>query len=149
MNITIIRQQNNGRVIDGILKINGATVCHTAENASSAINAGTYNISITHCKQYGRRMPMVEIGGCDLLKEDECSLCDKLEYTCQNTDLPSYCPMLKPGNGAYNRTDGSILLGEYIVPGCLKLPAVHFKVVFDRIRMALQRGKDVTLTIVE
>ena len=147
MNITIKRQSDNGRVIDGSLIINGTKVCDTAENAGSAIGAGTYNISIHHCKQYGRRMPMVEIESCDLLKDDECSLCDILEHVCYNTDLPSFCPMLKPGTGAYNRTDGSILLGEYIAPGCLKHPLKHFDNVFDRIRKVIGRGNECTLMV--
>ena len=147
MNITIKRQSDNGRVIDDSLIINGTKVCDTAENTGSAIGAGTYNISIHHCKQYGRRMPMVEIESCDLLKDDECSLCDSLEHVCYNTDLPSFCPMLKPGTGAYNRTDGSILLGEYIAPGCLKHPLKHFDNVFDRIRKVIGRGNECTLTV--
>lgn len=138
---------NNGRVIDGILKINGEKVCHTAENSDSALSPGTYNICIHYCKQHGRRMPMVEIEDCDLLKEDECSLCDQLEYVSPNTNLPSYCPMLKAGNGAYNRTDGSILLGESIAPGCLIHPQKHFKGVYDRIRKVLSRGNNVVLKI--
>lgn len=149
MNITIRRRTNNGRVIDGTLIINGEKVCDTAENAACAISAGTYNMCITYCKQYGRRMPMVEIEGCDLLKADECSLCSELGYVCQNTNLPSYCPMLKPGNGSYNRTDGSILVGEHIAAGCLKHPAGYFAAVFDRIRMALKRGKEVKLRVEE
>jgi hypothetical protein len=147
MKITLKRQSSNGRVIDGSLIINGTKVCDTTENASNAIGAGTYNIAITYCKQYGRRMPMVEIEGCDLLKEDECSFCDKLEHVCHNTDLPSFCPMLKPGCGAYNRTDGSILLGEYIAPGCLKHPQKHFNSVFDRMRKVMGRGNECKLTV--
>ena len=43
---------NNGRVIDGILKINGEKVCHTAENADSALSPGTYNILLLSAKTY-------------------------------------------------------------------------------------------------
>ena len=149
MNITVERQMSNGQVIDGVLKINGKKVCDTAENAETAINAGTYNIYIPYCKQYDRRMPMPEIEGGNLTKAEECCLCEKQEYMCQNANLPSYCPMLKPGCGAYNRTDGSILLGEYLAPGCLKHPQKHFNGVYDRIRKAIGRGKDCTLTIVD
>ena len=55
--------------------------------------------------------------------------------------------MLKPGNGVYNRTDGSIIVGEYLVPGCLKHPKTAFDNLYDRIRKNLERGNPVTLTI--
>lgn len=147
MKIKIKRQCNNGRVIDGMLIINGEKVCHTAENAHSALCRGTYNICIHYCKQYQRQMPMVDILESEYLKDAECRLCEKLEYISLNSDLPTYCPMLKPGNGAYTRTDGSILLGESIAPGCLKHPLKHFNGVYDRIRKVLGRGKEVELEI--
>ena len=55
--------------------------------------------------------------------------------------------MLKPGNGVYNRTDGSIIVGEYIAPGCLKHPKTAFDNLYDRIRKNIERGNKVTLTI--
>ena len=58
-----------------------------------------------------------------------------------------FCPMLAPGNGAYNRTDGAIIVGEYLVPGCLKHPKTAFDNLFDRIRKNIERGHDITLTI--
>ena len=147
MNIKIKRQCNNGRVIDGSLIINGEKVCHTAENAHSALCTGTYNIHIRYCKQYQRQMPMVDISECECIKDAECTLCEKVEYVSLNSNLPTYCPMLKPGNGAYTRTDGSILLGESIAPGCLIHPLKHFNSVYDRIRKALGRHKEVKLQI--
>ena len=56
--------------------------------------------------------------------------------------------MLKPGNGVYHREDGSIIVGEYLVPGCLKHPKTAFANLFDRIRKNIERGKEVTLTII-
>ena len=55
--------------------------------------------------------------------------------------------MLCPGNGVYNREDGSIIVGEYLVPGCLKHSRFTFDNLYDRIRKNLERGKAVTLTI--
>ena len=147
MNIIIEREKDNGLVIDGVLKINGETICHTAENSNNAILAGNYNIHICHCKQYGRRMPMVDLALDSLPKSNECDLCEQKEYVSINTNLPSYCPMLKAGNGAYNRTDGSIIVGEYVAPGCLIHPVIYFEKIFERIRKALSRNSECRIII--
>ena len=76
-----------------------------------------------------------------------CDRCPKLEFVCNNTTMPIYCPMLKPGNGVHNRLDGSIILGTRIVPGCLKHPKQAFDVVYGRIRKSIERGNQVTVTI--
>lgn len=51
------------------------------------------------------------------------------------------------GNGVYHRKNKRILVGEYLVPGCL----IHSKIALDalceRIRKALKRKKDVYLVI--
>lgn len=65
------------------------------------------------------------------------------------TSMPHYCPMLTAGNGVYNRDDGAILLGEYLVPGCLKNPKEPFERVYQMIRKAYERGHQITLTITE
>lgn len=57
--------------------------------------------------------------------------------------------MLKPGNGVYKREDGSIIVGEYIAPGCLKHPKETFDTIYDRIRKNVERGNEVTLIIEE
>ena len=57
--------------------------------------------------------------------------------------------MLKPGNGVRGRTDGSIILGTRIVPGCLIHPVQAFNPLAERIRKAVSRGKVITLKIVE
>ena len=55
--------------------------------------------------------------------------------------------MLKPGNGVYHRDDGSIIVGEFIAPGCLKNTKEKFDIIYERIRKNLERGNPVTLTI--
>lgn len=57
--------------------------------------------------------------------------------------------MLKPGNGVYKREDGSIIVDEYIAPGCLKHPKEAFDTIYDRIRKNVERGNEVTLIIEE
>lgn len=66
-----------------------------------------------------------------------------------STPQHEYCPQLCPSNGAYNRSDGSILIGTYIAPGCLKHPKDAFANVYDRIRKSVECGHELLLEIVE
>lgn len=79
--------------------------------------------------------------------EHDCSSCPKMEYVCHNSTLPLYCPMIKIGNGVHNRNDGSIIIGERIIWGCMKHPVRHFNRLIDRLDKAQSRGETITLTI--
>lgn len=57
--------------------------------------------------------------------------------------------MLKPGNGVHNRKDGSIIVGEYLVPGCLTHPKHAFDSLYQRLRKSAERGHEIRLTINE
>ena len=130
MHILITRYRYKPATIDGQLSIDGIRICDCAENAHSALPPGTYSITIVHCRQYARKMPLIT------------------PISNQSSVINNrVCPMLCPGNGVYNRKDGSILVGEYLVPGCLKHSRFTFDNLYDRIRKNLQRGKEVTLTI--
>ena len=130
MHILITRHRYKPATIDGQLSIDGIRICDCAENAHTALPPGTYSIAIVHCRQYARKMPLIT------------------PISNQSSVINNrVCPMLKPGNGVYHREDGSILVGEYLVPGCLKHSRFTFDNLYDRIRKNLQRGKEVTLTI--
>ena len=130
MHILITRHRYKPATIDGQLSIDGIRICDCAENAHTALPPGTYSITIVHCRQYARKMPLIT------------------PISNQSSVINNrVCPMLKYGNGVYNREDGSILVGEYLVPGCLKHSRFTFDNLYDRIRKNLQRGKEVTLTI--
>ena len=130
MHILITRHRYKPATIDGQLSIDGIRICDCAENAHTALPPGTYSLTIVHCRQYARKMPLIT------------------PISNQSSVINNrICPMLKPGNGVYNRKDGSILVGEYLVPGCLKHSRFTFDNLYDRIRKNLQRGKEVTLTI--
>ena len=130
MHILITRHRYKPATIDGQLSIDGIRICDCAENAHTALPPGTYSIAIVHCRQYARKMPLIT------------------PISNQSSVINNrVCPMLKPGNGVYNRTDGSIIVGEFLVPGCLKHSRFTFDNLYDRIRKNLQRGKEVTLTI--
>ena len=130
MHILITRYRYKPATIDGQLSIDGIRICDCAENAHTALPPGTYSITIVHCRQYARKMPLIT------------------PISNQSSVINNrICPMLKPGNGVYNRKDGSIIVGEYLVPGCLKHSRFTFDNLYDRIRKNLERGNEVTLTI--
>lgn len=156
MNITINRyrhktactEQGRSETLDGKLYIDGQKICDTAENANGALPEGEYEVTLLKCKQYKRKMLVLSpVEGLCLEASTRCDRCPKLEFVCNNTTMPIYCPMLKPGNGVHNRLDGSIILGTRIVPGCLKHPKQAFDSVYGRIRKSIQRGNQVTVTI--
>lgn len=51
------------------------------------------------------------------------------------------------GNGVYNRKDARILVGEYLVPGCLIHSRVALNTLCERIRKSLKRKNEVKLVI--
>ena len=130
MHILITRYRYKPATIDGQLSIDGIRICDCAENAHTALPPGTYPITIVHCRQYARKMPLIT------------------PISNQSSVINNrICPMLCPGNGVYHRKDGSIIVGEYLVPGCLKHSRFTFDNLYDRIRKNIERGNEVTLTI--
>ena len=153
MNIKLVRYRQNPETIDGHLSIDGIRICDCAENVHTALPPGTYPIAIVPCRQYARKMPVVNVNDnvSSIAHSSQltahCSSCHRKLHIGINTKLPCVCPMLKPGNGVYHREDGSIIVGEYLVPGCLKHPKTAFDNLFDRIRKSAERGHAITLTI--
>ena len=153
MNIELRRIRHRPETIDGQILIDGRRVCDCAENAHHCLPRGTYQIAVIKCRQHARNMPVV----CDSDNDSAnahcsqltapCSSCPRKPYIGINTSMPRKCVQLCPGNGVYNRTDGAIIVGEYLVPGCLKHPKTAFDNLYDRIRKNIERGSEVTLTI--
>lgn len=140
MNIVITRLFTKGDYTHGHLTIDGNRVCSTLENSNALVPAGTYELSLIKCKQYARKMPCLN-------PQSPCDLCPKLPFVCNNTTLPCYCPMIKPGNGVHNRLDGSIIVGVYNCLGSLIHPKTTFDPLYERIRKSLSRGNQVKLLI--
>lgn len=144
MNIKIVRYRKKTDTVDGHLYIEGMRICDCAENANTAIKTGTYPVVITKCHQHARKQPCIIVNG-----SPKCSTCKKLESVSNNSNMPLYCPQICQGNGVYNRTDGAIIVGTYLAPGCLTHPKEAFETIYDRLRKSAERGHELTLTIVE
>ena len=120
MNIELRRIRHRPHTIDGQILIDGQKVCDCAENAHHCLPPGSYGIELIRSKKYSRKMPSL---------------------------IPNPSSLILFGNGVYNRTDGSILVGKYIAPGCLSHSKPAFDAIYDRIRKNIERGNDVTLVI--
>ena len=143
MNIIIRRTMTHGEYTHGRLSIDGLRVCDTLENANGQVPSGVYTIRLAKCKQYTRKMLLLNPDApCDLCKKSLNSNPSSL-----NLVLPCYCPMLKPGNGVHNRLDGSILIGRYNCLGSLIHPKASFDLLYERIRKSISRGNQVLLKI--
>ena len=142
MKIVITRLFTKGEYTHGSLSIDGTRICSTLENANAKVPAGEYVITLIKCKQYSRKMVLLNTAS-------PCDRCPKLSFVSNNTTLPCYCPMLKPGNGIHGRLDGSILVGKYNCLNSLIHPKDVFDPLYERIRKSLSRGNQVLLTILD
>jgi len=140
MNITIQRTRTRGEYTHGHLTIDGARICDTLENTNALVPAGDYPITLIKCKQYSRKMLCLN-------PKAPCAKCKKLPFVCNNTTLPCWCPMLKPGNGVHDRLDGSIIVGQYYCLNSIIHPKAAFDSLYERIRKSISRGHQVSLTI--
>ena len=122
MKITLQRHQIGEFATDGKLSIGGEYITDTAEHSLHRVPAGTYHIILSNSKLFHRKMPFL-------------------------MEAPDAC--LAFGNGIYSCTDGRILLGTTIVPGCLKNSKKTFLKLYDRINQSLRRGHEVELKVIE
>lgn len=76
-----------------------------------------------------------------------CDRCPQMDWVFYDTTLPCYCPMLIIGNGAYNRPDGSIIVGTHVVPGCVLHSKEAYDPLYQRIRKSIERCNQVILRI--
>lgn len=163
----INRIRTIGEFTEGQLSIDGVRICSTLENSNAQVPSGEYQLSLLKCKQYSRKMPLLDLSGslksgqkfeksekylsnrpqADSNLSNRCLQCKRLPFACNNSTLPCWCPMLKPGNGIHNRLDGSILVGQYNSLGSLVHPKTTFDPLYERIRKSISRGNEVTVTI--
>lgn len=57
------------------------------------------------------------------------------------------CPRITTGNGVFNLTDHSIIVGKYLQPGCVTHSKPAFDTLYERIRKNIERGQKVLLII--
>jgi len=140
MQITIKRTSTYPPSIEGQIYINGNYYADTLEHMQYALPEGEYHITPTYCKHYARKMLL-------LTQPTTCHHCAQTQIESPLSSLPTFCPMIKPGNGICNRHDGTILIGTRLLPGVLINSAPKFEQLHERIRKSIKRGNTITLTI--
>lgn len=142
MNIVLNRNFIGKKATDGVITIDNMRVADSAEHTPTMLPQGTYVVGIDHCPQYRRKMPLICIK-----KYADCLHCLKRHILSTHAMLPCFCPMIKIGNGAYNRTDGSIIIGDRYLNGVIINSAPYYDRLIDRLDKAQNRGEKITLTI--
>lgn len=151
MNITIKRFSKKGQAINGTLYIDGLRICGCAENADYCLPPGTYQVVRHKCKQKARFVPVI-LPNADANRsylQNGCCRCKRLDFVSCNTSMPCFCPQIAIGNGVLKRTDGSIIVGTQLAPGCLGHSKSAFDALYERIRKNVERGNEVQLIIEE
>lgn len=165
MKITIERKRVCGWAIEGTLTIDGKRICDTAECKDGAVPEGEYTVRLQYMRPYQKRMMVLWPKRPDGIYPNDgrlpiydlksgrwqCRLPDwqlPREYEAGiNTLMPFCVPMLKPGNGVNGRTDGSIIVGRAIGIGGMLHPVGTYQRLYDRIRQAIHRRKEVIVEI--
>lgn len=143
MRIVLTRTKVSAKATDGVITIDGIRVADCAEHTPSMLPRGTYGVRIDRCTQYRRKMPVICIE-----HQASCIHCKKRQILSTHAVLPVYCPMIKIGNGVFNRTDGSIIIGDRYLNGIVLHSAPYYDRLIDRLDKAQNRGEQITLTIV-
>lgn len=104
--------------VDGVLTINGRTICATVEHPLNHLPAGCYPVTLSTDKALRRRMPTLPQGA-----------------------------TIRAGNGAMTLRDGSIIVGRQHIPGVVIRSGEEFDRLFERIEKNVKRKKGVMVRI--
>ena len=152
MNILLKRYRKKLSTIDGYIKIADTYICDTAESAAHALPPGTYSIVTSH-KGETNAGKLIIVSTSHSSPSSSSSHSSPSAHSSHSSPILSRplasSPILTSGNGVYTSRDSRILVGKYIVPGCLSHSGSIYKTLSDRIRRSISRGHEVTLKIEE
>ena len=118
MVIEIKRYRYSPYGVDGMVIINGRTICASVEHPHNYLPAGCYPVTLSTDKALRRRMPTLPQGA-----------------------------TIRAGNGAMTLRDGSIIVGRQHIPGVLVRSGEEFGRLFERIEKNVKRKKGVMVRI--
>ena len=119
MLIEIKRNRYSSYGVDGMLIINGRTICATLEHPRNYLPAGSYPLELEIDRKLCRILPTTPCGA-----------------------------TIRPGNGALTLKNGSIIVGKEYIPGLVLKSAQTYERLYERIWKTMKRRKGVVLTIV-
>lgn len=130
MLFTLKRYRLRPETCDSRLEAHGRRVCDCAEHTATRIPPGTYNVEIRYSPLARRQVPT-------LIPIDECYKVTRGQF-----------PIIKVGNGVHTLTN-QIIVGRHILPGVVIHSHQAFMLLFERIKKAIQRGRSITIQIIE
>lgn len=150
-----VEHRNEYGRLSGIEKI-----CDTMERKNGQLPTGEYRVVIGKCKCFARQMIFLE----PITDEEEvsslssslplpetCKRCrmerKEHEFGCLEELHALPCPMMQPGNGPFRLRQGGILIGEAHEPGFVLKSQERFLQLFDRVKKAMGRGREVVVVI--
>ena len=153
MHIILKRYRKKPATIDGYIKIADTYICDTAESAAHALPPGKYAIVTSHKGETNAGKLIIVSTSHSAPSAHSSHSSPILSRPLASSPILSRplasSPILTSGNGVYTSRDSSILVGKYIVPGCLSHSGSIYKTLSDRIRRSIKRGHEVTLKIEE
>ena len=153
MHILLKRYRKKPATIDGYIKIADTYICDTAESAAHALPPGTYAIVTSHKGETNAgKLIIISTSPSSPSAHSSHSSPSRARPLASSPILSrplASSPILTSGNGVYTSRDSRILVGKYIVPGCLSHSGSIYKTLPDRIRRSISRGHEVTLKIEE
>lgn len=118
MLIEIKRYRYSPYGVDGMLIINGRTICATLEHPRNYLPAGSCPLELAMDRKLCRRLPTTPSGA-----------------------------TIRPGNGPFTLKNGSIIIGKEYIPGLVIKSSHTFDRLYERIEKNIKRRKGVVLTI--
>ena len=104
--------------VDGVLTINGRTICATVEHPHNHLPEGSYPVELKANREAGRRMPTLPQGA-----------------------------TIRAGNGGFTLRDGSIVVGVKHIKGVVVKSGEVFERLYERIEKNVKRKNSVVVTI--
>ena len=124
--IIIKRYKKRKGAMDGVLFLENKRFCDTTEHSTTCLPAGKYKIRVKMERHLQRYAPKI--------------------YPMRGKKQQG---IIKPGNGVYTLTDGSILVGKYQASGLCIHSATTLDRLVRRLRRATKQGGKISLNIVE
>lgn len=118
MVIEIKRYRYSPYGVDGMVIINGRTICASVEHPHNYLPAGCYPVTLSTDKALRRRMPTLPQGA-----------------------------TIRAGNGAFTLRDGSIVMGVKHIKGVVVKSGEVFERLYERIEKNVKRKNSVVVTI--
>lgn len=139
MTITIIRRFHTPWGVVGTLVMKELSFCSTMEHPVNLLPVGEYEIEYATNKLFCKKMPMIK------LSKQQVAAFKSLSSHKGRAPKPS----IQYRNGPLRNTDGSICVGQALIPGVLMHTREYYDLLVERIRKCSKKKESMKLIIKE